>query len=58
MDYSAKLNMKQVKNIQSEYKFLKKVGSGAFGEVYTAHSRHDNEKLYAIKILDKKKVLK
>ena len=58
MDYNAKLNMKQINKIADEYNIMKKIGSGAYGTVHTATLKHgDNEKVYAVKVIDKKKVV-
>ena len=57
MDYNNKLNMKNIKNIQEEYTMLKKIGSGAFGTVHTATRKHGDDKVYAVKVIDKKKVV-
>ena len=42
---------------RSSFKFLKLIGSGAHAKVYLAR-KNDNNKLYAIKVLDKKELNK
>lgn len=41
----------------SDFDFLKVIGRGSFGKVYMANHKHEN-KIYAIKVLDKEAILK
>ena len=46
------------KILNNKYVLEKSIGKGAFGLVYKAHDIHKENKLYAVKLLDKKKINK
>lgn len=41
----------------SSFKFYKKIGEGAFGEVYVVKKASKSEKFYALKAIKKEKVI-
>ena len=47
------VNIKPVDDFKKEYHIEKKLGAGAFAEVYQATERNNEEKNYAIKIIDR-----